>query len=130
MSVYGNMFSSIFPELLVSVKYFEAGKNAVAGWQGRKYIKTIKAHIQDQMKSGIDVEGGIITTREKTVMYTAEPVKLGNYIEYNGLTYRIMKNTVWTNEAEFASYVIEQVNGNTDRQITDTKVKYGSEDYE
>jgi len=127
MSVYGDMLS-VFPELMKEFQIFSMEPAVGGGYSNRTplfkkegcFIKSSRSHAGIQGEARVTNEAGIFYCKEFSV---SERVSQGVYFEEDNQIFVIIDDQTFLQEAGFAAYGCQLVQGLTDKQVENFEVE-------
>lgn len=128
MPVYGDMLA-ISPELMSNHEVFKMNPRIGAGYGERYGKRTVTGYWSWRKAREMGIEGDARTENDRATFWerhdyeTGESrVEQGDYAEVKGHLYIFVEDDDFGAEGGFTRWTVQRVAGNTDRQVTNTKV--------
>jgi hypothetical protein len=127
-AVYGDMLAA-FPELLKDYTVFKMPPRVGAGYGERYDERTVTGYVSWRRAREADIVEGAATQNDRGTFWercdalTGESrIEQFDFMEIKRELYRFVEGDDFAYEGYFARWTIQYVAGNTDLQITNTKV--------
>jgi hypothetical protein len=128
MPIYGNQLAA-FPELMEDYEVFKMSPRIGAGYGERHDKKTITGYMSWRKAREMGIEGDARTENDRATFWeqhdytTGEGrIEQGDYVEIEAHLYLFIEGDNFGTEGGFSRWTVQRVAGNTDQQVTNTKV--------
>lgn len=129
MAVYGDMLS-FFSELKRPVIFFTMKPNTVAGYANRIGERKIYVIYMPMKIKDLDYEGGSLSSKTVPTVWTEKKLDTNTFARIDEVDYRCVNaGRNYGFEGNFNVYVLENIIGNTDKQVKNPSVDLGRSDY-
>jgi hypothetical protein len=126
--VYGDMLAA-FPELMRDYEVFKMSPRIGAGYGERCDKRTVTGYLSWRRAREADIVEGSATRNDRGTFWeqcdflTGEGrIEQFDLVEVKGKLYRFVEGDDFSQEGGFTKWTIQYVAGNTDQQVTNTKV--------
>jgi hypothetical protein len=128
MAVYGNMLAA-FPELMRNYEVFKMAPRIGAGYNERHDKRTVRGYMSWRKSREMGIEGDARMRNDRGTFWEQHhwsigksQIEQGDYVELKNRLFIFVEDDDFGMEGGFSRWLIQQVSGNTDRQVTNTKV--------
>jgi hypothetical protein len=120
---------SAFPELLKDYTVFKMRPRIGAGYGERYDIRTVTGYFSRRKAKEADIVGGLAVANDRATFWEQHDFKTGEsrieqleYINAKGKLLKFIEDDNMGEEGGFTRWTVQLVAGNTDEQVTNTKV--------
>jgi hypothetical protein len=133
--VYGDMLAA-FPELMSKYEVFKMNPRTGAGYGERYDRRAVRGYMSWRKAREAEIIAGSFVKNDRgTFWERGDPetggslIELGDLVEIKGVLYRFVEGDDFTREGRFSRWTVQMVAGNTDKQVPDSAVRLGAEDF-
>ena len=128
MAVYGDQLA-FFAEQFRMFDYFSMQPLPTGSYAPREDLGKVKGVFQYLKKGDLMRENEVEAETDVPAIWTHTKLKVGNFIQKEDETYRIISDWTWKFEGGFYVYSLETFIGNSDKQIPFEHVNLGQDNY-
>jgi hypothetical protein len=128
MPIYGNQLAA-FPELMEEYEVFKMLPRTGAGYGERYGKKTVTGYVSWRRAREADIVGDAAIKNDRGTFWEQCDFLTGksrieqlDMVEIEGELYRFVEGDDFSREGGFTPWILQFMAGNTDQQVTNTKV--------